>query len=109
MIDADIKHQEYRDIKPHWERIFKAGYIKIKGVWYPAHKVKIVFINGYASDAPRTERQCMGLKISKAKAEWSGNAQGVYFTLCLKPKNIKKKIVRKRGIPLKNAVSSLFY
>jgi len=49
MIESGEKKEEYRDIKPFWNRIFSC-YIRIKGKYYHPTDVIICFSNGYSKN-----------------------------------------------------------
>lgn len=62
MIESGMKPEEYRDIKPFFNRIFRAGQIKVRGTWYPAENVLIRFSNGYQRDRRQMIVQCTGIR-----------------------------------------------
>ena len=76
------KKEEYREIKPYWDRIFADG-IKIKGKHYPAGEVVICFSNGYAKDRRQFKMRCTGLKVGKGNLKYGGDPDEEYYVLGL--------------------------
>ena len=74
MIASGEKKEEYREIKPYWEKT-----LMNENVDYNAIKFK----NGYAKNAPSVMVRFRGIKIGKAKPEWSDNWQGDVFVIKL--------------------------
>jgi hypothetical protein len=70
MILLGQKREEYREIKPHWTRIFYACNIKVKGRRYHPTDVLIEFRNGYRKDSPRMIFECLGLWVGFANPDW---------------------------------------
>lgn len=83
MILSGKKKEEYRDIKPHWKRIFSPNTIKIKGEYYKAKDVSIIFSNGYNPDRAQISVQCRGLEIAYGKSRYGGDPDEKYFVLKL--------------------------
>ena len=82
MIASGKKKEEYRELKPHWEKRL------VNGIFYKIDTDfkeidKIVFRNGYAKNAPTITIKCLGIEIGKAKPEWSDNWQGDVFIIKL--------------------------
>jgi len=77
------KKEEYREIKPFWNRIFVNGYIKIKGRCYHPTDVDIVFSNGYAKNRPQILVQCKGLCVGGGLEKWGARPGDQYFVLLL--------------------------
>ena len=57
MILSGEKKEEYREIKPYWNRVFST-YIKIKGKVYHPSDVIIRFSNGYAKNRRQFDIEC---------------------------------------------------
>ena len=64
MIDKNIKLEEYRDIKPYWEKRFKK-YIEF------GKPFLIIFKNGYSRTSPIIKRVCAGIKIGEPRFGWA--------------------------------------
>ncbi len=110
MILSGEKKEEYREIKPYWlkrltqtegtyadecERLKEGGEscsnlpfggdkIPIRyGYCFPIKYDTILFKNGYSKNAPCLLIECIGIKVSEAKPEWSDNWQGKVFVIKL--------------------------
>ena len=72
MILSGEKKEEYRKHKPFYDRrIDQFGQIKIGGKWVHYSKVKIIFSNGYKTNAPRMIVDIIGMRYhSGGKKEW---------------------------------------
>lgn len=99
MILSGEKKEEYREIKPYWEKrfnptytdyaignspkstIYNTFYIRrdLGGVVYD----KVEFQNGYSKNAPKILIECKGILTGNAKADWSDNWQGCVFIIKL--------------------------
>ena len=73
MILSGEKKEEYREIKPYWNK-------RLKFASFPN---TIIFKNGYSKSAPTIIVEMSGLSIGKAKPEWSDNWQGDVFVIKL--------------------------
>lgn len=82
MIASGEKKEEYREIKPYWNKRF-GSYIRIKGKNYHPTDVTICFSNGYHKNAPRVYMECTGLKQSPGKKEWGAEVGEWYHVLLL--------------------------
>jgi hypothetical protein len=82
MVEARIKKEEYRGIKPFWNRIFSSN-IKIKGKYYHPTDVIICFSNGFSKTRRQMKFECLGLKISEGRKEWGAIPGEQYHTLTL--------------------------
>lgn len=73
MIASNEKKEEYREIKPYWEKrlLFKDKF------------ELVVFRNGYGKNAPRLVIECKGITKGSARPEWSDNWQGEVFIIKL--------------------------
>lgn len=71
-IKSGIKKEEYRLVKPYWEK-------KLIGKQY----THIVFQNGYNKNSPRIEAEYLCLKIKTIKHEFFGNEAVDVFALQL--------------------------
>ena len=103
MIATGEKKEEYREIKPYWEKRF----LQCNADLYTErskHQCKkqqcvrcitesnggefkqfdtITFRNGYTANAHTMVVECLGIEIGKAKPEWSDNWQGEVFIIKL--------------------------
>lgn len=50
MIDSGEKLEEYREIKPYWNKVFGTEQVLIKRKLYNPEDVEIIFSNGYAKN-----------------------------------------------------------
>lgn len=85
LIASGQKKEEYREIKPFWNKRFGSSLplIKIKGICYLPTDVLICFSNGYARDRRQMFVECKGLETKEGIKEW-GAIDGVeYYTLLL--------------------------
>jgi len=83
MIQSGEKLEEYREIKPFWNRVFKDGKIKIKGKYYHPSDVTICFSNGYAKNRSQFRIHCKGLRVGLGKSEWGAKPDKQYYILSL--------------------------
>lgn len=82
MIAQGIKKEEYRAIKPYWDRIFSST-IKIKNRHYHPTDVVILFSNGFSKDRSQILIECKGLVQRFGKPEWGANEGEQYHVLLL--------------------------
>ena len=73
MILSGEKKEEYREIKPYWNK-------RLKFSEFPN---MIIFKNGYSKNARTMNVIMEGLNIGKAVPEWSDNWQGDVFVIKL--------------------------
>lgn len=83
MILSGDKKEEYREIKPYWNRIFQNGKIKIKGRYYHPSDVIISFANGYKEDRPQFFIECKNLVVRGGKWYWGAEENEQYYVLVL--------------------------
>lgn len=84
MIASGRKLEEYREIKPHWQRIFQDGRVKIAGKFCdPGEGLLICFSHGYRKDRPQVFVECRGVVIRTGRPEWGAEAGREYFVLQL--------------------------
>lgn len=83
MIKAGEKKEEYREIKPYWDRVFGHANILINGRYYHPTDVIIWFANGYRKDRPEMLFECTGLKVSEGRPEWGAEPGQQYYVLSL--------------------------
>jgi hypothetical protein len=88
MIASGEKTEEYRLIKPFWNRIFSC-YIKIKGKFYHPTDIVICFSNGFQKDRKQIFLECTGLFVREGKEEWGAIPGEQHYVLKL-GKVIKK-------------------
>ena len=88
MIEAGIKTEEYREIKPYWATRLIYPHESEDGNFEP-HFVdfiqfdQIIFHRGYSKGHKTMSFQHLGTEIDVPKTEWSGNMQGDHFILKL--------------------------
>lgn len=76
MIAADIKKEEYRDIKPYWIKRFQAW----GNVYDECRDFSIVeFRNGYSKNAPTIQIECNGIKTGIGNIEWGASGEEQYI------------------------------
>lgn len=87
MIKAGIKKEEYREVKRYWiQRLCdEVEYENNYGNWEGVFKkfTHVEFKNGYGKDVPTILVEFKGIRIGKAKSEWSDNWQGDVFAISL--------------------------
>ena len=97
MIKAGIKKEEYREVKRYWiQRLCNEieyetlnDMIQARRILYENREgvfknfTHIEFKNGYSKDAPTMLVEFKGIRIGKAKPEWSDNWQGEVFAISL--------------------------
>ena len=82
MILSGEKKEEYREIKPYWNRVFST-YIKIKGKVYHPSDVIIRFSNGYAKNRRQFDIECKYLINRCGKSNWGADPNKQYHVLIL--------------------------
>lgn len=82
MIASGEKKEEYREIKPYWNRVFGSN-IKIKGRYYHPSDIQICFSNGYSSDRRQMIVECEHCVTRVGKTEWGAAPDQQYYTLVL--------------------------
>lgn len=83
------KTEEYREMKPYWEKRFENYFGKVvdfsggpgSRVW-DTHKKVIVFRNGYRSDSPVFSAECT-ISEGYGKEEWGAQKGEKYFILTI--------------------------
>lgn len=80
MSKSRIKKEEYREIKPYWEKRFYRYGSRLHGFkeWDA-----IEFTNGYGKNAPRFIIKCKGIEIGFGKPEWGADPNVKCFKLLL--------------------------
>lgn len=82
MIASNKKLEEYREIKPYWERVFvKDKGIKIKGEYYKPSEVAVCFSQGYRKGREQMILNLAGVAIREGKKEWGALPNTKYFVL----------------------------
>lgn len=76
------KKEEYREIKPYWNRVF-TSHIWIKGRPYHPSDVNICFSNGYSKNRRQMIVACRYLVQRQGKPEWGAKPNVWYHTLIL--------------------------
>lgn len=69
MIASGHKTEEYREIKPYWQKRLKLGYN------YDA----VSFRNGYSADAPKMLVECKGVFTGHGVLAWGALKDPVYI------------------------------
>ena len=72
LILSGKKKEEYREIKPYWEK-------RLKGKTYD----KVIFRNGYAANAPQFTIKLKRITKGIGKSEWGAEEGKRYFVLSL--------------------------
>lgn len=76
MIESGEKLEEYRDIKPFYDRIFdEYGYIKISGKSYHCTEIVVCFSNGYNKNCRRMLWSLKHLEKSTGQTKWGGDRE----------------------------------
>lgn len=101
MIASGEKGEEYREIKPFYDRIFTSDGIKIKGKFYKADEVLICFSNGFARDRRQMLFHLDRIAIREGKTQWGAAASTRYYCLVL-----GRKIWQGTALELKQAESA---
>jgi hypothetical protein len=96
MIEAGIKTEEYREIKPYWiERLCNEfGFISYLGTGFKKFDF-IQFTNGYNPKSPKIIVECKGIEIGCGKTEWGAIENENYFIIKL-GKVIDKKNIKQQ-------------
>ena len=83
LILSGKKTEEYREIKPYWEK-------RLMGKTYD----HVIFRNGYAANAPQFTIELKSITQGIGKSEWGAEEGKIYFVLSLgeiiNTKNIDK-------------------
>ena len=87
MILFGIKKEEYREMKPYWEKRFSNYWNRYYDfsqetptiVWDKTKKI-IVFRNGYGNDKPQFEAECT-IEEGYGKPEWGAEENTKYYVL----------------------------
>jgi len=82
MIASGEKKEEYRDIKPHWNRVFTNHWCKWKksrgeggmNAWDIVH-----FTNGYGKTKPQVELEFVNIRKGIGNPEWGAPKEEVYI------------------------------
>lgn len=69
MIASGYKTEEYREIKPYWQKRLKLG----------NNYDVIIFRNGYSTDAPKITVECKGIFTGHGVIEWGALKDPVYI------------------------------
>lgn len=97
MILEGTKTEEYREIKPYWEKRFKNLFTVHYGpvpnsqeyAWqFSSEKKEILFRNGYGTERPSFIADC-SIKEDTGKEEWGATPGITYYVLTIH--NIRKK------------------
>ena len=77
------KPEEYRELKPYWNRIFQGGKVKIKGRYYHPTDVNICFSNGYSKDRRQMIVSFRCLVVREGNPNWGAKLLRQYYVLVL--------------------------
>lgn len=85
MILSGEKKEEYRDIKPYWDKRFKNSLYDITlDSWVnpiiKSAQGNVIFKNGYQKDAPKI-RCFVELSQDYGKPEWGAEPNKIYYVL----------------------------
>lgn len=86
MILSGEKKEEYREMKPYWEKRFKKHFNWNIGEdeifeWHFTNKPKIIkFQNGYGKDVPSFLAECT-IRVGTGKEEWGAEPDVNYYIL----------------------------
>lgn len=84
MIEHGFKKEEYREIKPFYNRIFdEYGYITIKGKSYHCSEVVVCFSNGYSKNRFQMFWTLLHLEKAKGEPKWGAEKDKEYYVLHL--------------------------
>lgn len=84
MILSGQKKEEYREIKHYWSKRFKHWTNHTDMLEeFDCEFTHVKFTNGYGKNAPTLLIEFNGIRIGKAKPEWSDNWQGDVFIITL--------------------------
>lgn len=72
LIKSGQKTEEYREIKPYWEKRLKDKYFDC-----------VCFKNGYSANAPQFTIELKGIEIKEGREEWGAEKGVKYFVLTL--------------------------
>lgn len=81
MIASGEKQEEYREIKPYWQKFFVYGLIKIGGICHSPKNVIICFSHGYNKNRPQMRFKCRGLVIRTGRPAWGAEPGKEYFVI----------------------------
>lgn len=99
MIASGIKTEEYREMKPYWEKRFINYFGKFINfscvppteAW-DAHKKDIIFRNGYGKNAPEFTAEC-SIREDYGNVEWGAEKGRKYYVLTIHHVSNVKNIV----------------
>lgn len=82
------KLEEYREIKPYWEKRLITPYQSEDGDFEPhfvdfEHFDAIQFTNGYAKNSPSFTIECKGIEIAQGRQDWGAEPDTQYFVIKL--------------------------
>lgn len=86
MILSGEKKEEYRDIKPYWEKRLKNVFpMAYEGEVYDSLLESIHFFNGFcfSKDLPNFKIKFEGIEIAEGKTEWGAEPNKKYFVIKL--------------------------
>jgi hypothetical protein len=80
MIASGEKKEEYRDMKPYWtKRLFN----DLGDRFEPKSFDKVVFKNGYATNAPTIVVECLGIQKDLGMMTWGAEQDVEYYIIQL--------------------------
>lgn len=81
MILSGEKKEEYRAIKPYWNK--RLVVVPAPFVHRHIHFDTITFTNGYKSDARKMVVACLGIEYGEGKPEWGAEPGQHYHVISL--------------------------
>lgn len=84
MIQSGIKLEEYREIKPYWNKVFlESGKIKLKGKVYHHSDIILCLCLGYKKDREKLYFTIKRVRVGEGKKEWGAEPGKEYHTILL--------------------------
>lgn len=93
MIASGEKKEEYREIKPYWDKRFRkvflfarlSEYSDYPTLPYGFDEHEVMFRNGYSKNSPSFIAKCT-LSIGKGREEWGAEPRKEYYVIHIKGK-----------------------
>ena len=82
MIASGVKKEEYREIKPYWEKRLISNYDELldeQGIVEFEDYEAIEFTNGYGKNRPQITLECKGVTIGKGNPDWGAPLEDVFI------------------------------
>jgi hypothetical protein len=82
LIECGEKKEEYREIKPYWNKRLRSKSMDFSDE--PFKQFDIVrFRNGYSSTAPLMDVECRGITERRSRPEWCGGKDDYCYVIKL--------------------------